>query len=99
MTIIQMTYSTDVHEVTLVSETGETVVVPLTTDVTGTAVMTIIAGAHIMTAETITEAAPVMTGIASLLPNQSIAQVIPQNVRSKRLRSSMLCTPDDQSSL
>ena len=94
-----MTCRTDIHGVTLVSGTGKIAVVPLTTDATGTAVMTFITGANLMTAETITEAAPIMTGVASLLQNQSVAQVIPQNVRSKKLRSSMLCTPDDKSSI
>ena len=58
MSIIQTTCRTDNQGVTLVSETGKTVVVLLTTEVTGTAVMTVIAGAHLMTAMTIAEAAP-----------------------------------------
>ena len=73
--------------------------VPLTMDVMWTTVMTVVAGALTMIAETIIEAAPIMTDVASLLSNQSIARVILQNVRSKRLRSSKLCTLDDQSSL
>ena len=55
MTIIQMTCRTEIYGLTLVSETGRTTVVPLTTDMAGIAMMTVIAGTHLMTAETITK--------------------------------------------
>ena len=84
MIVVQMIYGTDAHGVTLVSETGETAVIPMTTNVAGIAVMRAIAGAHLMTTEIIAETAPIMTDAADLLLNQNIVPVDPLIVRSKK---------------
>ena len=77
---------------TPVLETGKTAVALLTIDVMRTTVMIVITEPHLQTVETITEAAHIMTDVASLLQNKNAAKVIPQNIRSKGSRSSMLCT-------
>ena len=60
--------------------------------------MTVVTGDLSTIVDTAVGVAPIMTDVASLPSNQSIARVILQYVRSRRLRSSMLCTSDDQSS-
>ena len=57
MTAVQTTGGTDINEVTLVSETGETVVALLAIDMMGTTVMIVVIGPHLQTTGTIARTA------------------------------------------